>query len=276
MKIIGIYKITSPTGRIYIGQSIDITSRFNRCYKVLRCKDQRLLYYSLLKYGYEKHKFEIIHIIKNKDSYSIRKKLNSLEKLYIRKYNSFVGYNKHGLNLTKGGDSYEISEQTRKILCKVNKGKKNGFYNKKHTEESKLKMSKPRSEEAKIKMREAKKGKNKGKNNPNYGNKWNKKQRDRMSNQRKGLKRSKEVIEKHRKLLKGRKHKKNHIDKRVKSRIKNHKNPISVINKNGKFFIFKSPAYMIRRFGLNPCCVSECLKGTQKTTKGWNNFKYVK
>lgn len=57
--MIGIYKITSPTKKIYIGQSIDITQRFNQ-YKYLKCKGQIILHRSLKKYGVDKHKFEII------------------------------------------------------------------------------------------------------------------------------------------------------------------------------------------------------------------------
>ena len=54
--MIGIYKITSPTNKIYIGQSIDIENRFTK-YKSLDCKNQVRLYNSLKKYGFDKHKF---------------------------------------------------------------------------------------------------------------------------------------------------------------------------------------------------------------------------
>lgn len=57
--IVGIYKITSPTNKIYIGQSINIENRFE-WYRKLRCKNQTKLYYSLKKYGPDNHKFEII------------------------------------------------------------------------------------------------------------------------------------------------------------------------------------------------------------------------
>ena len=55
----GIYKITSPSNRIYIGQSINIKNRFKN-YRLLNCKEQIRLYNSLLKYGFENHKFEIL------------------------------------------------------------------------------------------------------------------------------------------------------------------------------------------------------------------------
>jgi group I intron endonuclease len=57
--MVGIYKITNPNNRIYIGQSTDIEARWEK-YKKLHCKDQPSLYSSLCKYGFENHIFEII------------------------------------------------------------------------------------------------------------------------------------------------------------------------------------------------------------------------
>ena len=55
----GIYKITSPTGCIYIGQSIKLHIRKNQ-YKNGFYIGQRKLGNSINKYGWEKHTFEII------------------------------------------------------------------------------------------------------------------------------------------------------------------------------------------------------------------------
>jgi len=57
--MIGIYKIISPSNKIYIGQSINIEKRFKQ-YKRLDCKKQPKIYNSLKKYGPENHIFEII------------------------------------------------------------------------------------------------------------------------------------------------------------------------------------------------------------------------
>ena len=59
--MIGIYKITNPKGKIYIGQSIDIEKRKLQ-YKQLNAgvKQQPKIYNSLKKYGWEQHIFEII------------------------------------------------------------------------------------------------------------------------------------------------------------------------------------------------------------------------
>lgn len=57
--IIGIYKITSPSNRVYIGQSTNIIKRW-KTYKKIYCKKQIKLYNSLTRYTPENHSFEII------------------------------------------------------------------------------------------------------------------------------------------------------------------------------------------------------------------------
>lgn len=83
---IGIYKITSPSGRIYIGQSKNIKSRFSY-YKSLACKNQVKLMRSFKKYGFENHIFETIENCLIND-------LNDRERFYQEKYDVI----KNGLN----------------------------------------------------------------------------------------------------------------------------------------------------------------------------------
>lgn len=59
--MIGIYKITSPSNKIYIGQSKNIEKRI-KSYKYSLAKGQPRLHNSIKKYGYKNHTFEIIHI----------------------------------------------------------------------------------------------------------------------------------------------------------------------------------------------------------------------
>jgi group I intron endonuclease len=147
-KICGIYKITSPTGKIYIGQSIDLNKR-KAYYKNLRCKNQTKIYNSILKYGWDAHTFEIIHECDKSE-------LNEFEKHYIKLFDAFNSM--HGMNLTSGGDNnIEISDETRvkRILAATGK---------KHTDETKAKIiesNKRRiiSDETKLKMSIANKGK---------------------------------------------------------------------------------------------------------------------
>lgn len=113
--MVGIYKITSPTGRIYIGQSIDIEKRF-AYYRSLACKTQPKLYRSLLKYGFENHKLEVVITC---DIYQLTKN----ERLYQEKFNTII----NGLNCVLVGTNEfraVISEETKKKIGDFNRGVK--------------------------------------------------------------------------------------------------------------------------------------------------------
>lgn len=124
-KICGIYMITSPTNRIYIGQSSDIKRRIKN-YKHGNCKDQRLLHHSIVKYGWSSHTLSIIEECD-------RDMLNELEKYYINFYDSFNS--SHGMNLREGGDCSKMSENTKLKMSKSRAGLlvggQNPMYNKK-------------------------------------------------------------------------------------------------------------------------------------------------
>lgn len=86
--MIGIYKITSPNGRIYIGQSINIEKRWKSYKTLMNSKKQIKLYRSFNKYGYENHIFEIIEECNEIN-------LNNRERYYQNLYDVI---NKNGLN----------------------------------------------------------------------------------------------------------------------------------------------------------------------------------
>lgn len=106
--MIGIYKITSPTNKIYIGSSKDIEDRFKQ-YKRLQCIGQRKLYNSLKKHGIENHIFEIILEC---DLLNLLK----IEGYYIDLYDSISS----GLNCQKPNEDgrIEFSEETKLIISK--------------------------------------------------------------------------------------------------------------------------------------------------------------
>ena len=91
--MIGIYKITSPSGKVYIGLSKNIEARW-RGYSIKKktMPQQRKLYYSFKKYGVENHKFEVLEECKFEE-------LVEKEIYYIKKYNSI----EEGLNVSRGG-----------------------------------------------------------------------------------------------------------------------------------------------------------------------------
>ena len=116
--ICGIYKITSPVNKIYVGQSINIYKRW-LSYKRLCCKSQRKIYNSLKKHGVQNHKFEIIIECK-------KEKLNELEKFYIHKHNCL---NKDvGLNLLFSEENKEYN-RLKKEKEELRKQKRR-YYNK--------------------------------------------------------------------------------------------------------------------------------------------------
>lgn len=155
--MVGIYKITSPTGRVYIGQSIDIDRRF-RFYRNMNCKYQPVLFSSFKKYGVDTHSFEIIEEC-------VEKLLDIKERFWQEFYDVLNG----GLNcnLTETSDKPKRhSEETKKKISESNKGKlvskesrqkmsetkkkttlgeNNSFYGKKHTDEFKQQRSKIRT-----------------------------------------------------------------------------------------------------------------------------------
>lgn len=113
-RVCGIYKIESPTGRVYIGQSVHVYKRWN-VYKGLHCKMQSRLYRSLKKHGWDKHKVEIIEVC-------VSEKLNELEQYYITLYQSFNSI--HGLNLLGGGKrGFKMSDETKAKIGMAHKGK---------------------------------------------------------------------------------------------------------------------------------------------------------
>lgn len=119
--MIGIYKITSPTGKIYVGQSVDIERR-TKSYSKMRCKEQIRLYNSIVKYGFSEHIFEVVEEC-------IIEQLNERERYWQDFYDVL---SEEGLNCTltntgdKSGvrskDSLEKQSKSFKIFNKTPKG----------------------------------------------------------------------------------------------------------------------------------------------------------
>jgi len=153
--IVGIYKITSPNKRIYIGQSVDINRRFKE-HRLYNKNQKTKLKKSFDKYGVDKHEFEILHECEVSD-------LNRLERYYQDLFNCMS--QKYGLNCmaTKTNDrsgyytketklkmsisakgrffSDELREKLSNLKIGVTSGSQNGFFGKKHSEKSRLQIS---------------------------------------------------------------------------------------------------------------------------------------
>ena len=131
--MIGIYKITSPNNRIYIGQSVDIGKRLNSYSRMyVKNQGQTRLHRSFLKYGVDKHKFELI-------CECLESELNNYERYYQELFNCLD----NGLNckLTKTNDrSGKVSKETLLKMAIASTGNQN-WLGKTHTQETKDKIA---------------------------------------------------------------------------------------------------------------------------------------
>ena len=101
-----IYKITSPSGRVYIGQSKNIESRkLNYTWVGKQTQRQPFLHKSLLKYGFKNHNFEII-----KENLT-KEEANKEEINFIKYYKSL----NISLNCTNGGNDVSNNIRTKII-----------------------------------------------------------------------------------------------------------------------------------------------------------------
>lgn len=139
--MIGIYKITSPSGKIYIGQSVNINNRISS-YINLKCRNQIKLYNSLLKYSFDKHKFEILE----ECDVDV---LNERERYYQDYYNASSEKNLN-CKLTKTNDKTGfLSAETKAKISAGNKGKKVSLESRKKMSYAKMQMT----DETKTKLR---------------------------------------------------------------------------------------------------------------------------
>jgi len=116
--MVGIYKITSPINKVYIGQSWTIESRI-RSYEKITCEGQRKLFYSLKKYGWESHKFEIVHELPIDISQDI---LNEYETYYWQQHKD-CGYDM--LNVREPGSKGKHSLETKQKMRESSLGRVN-------------------------------------------------------------------------------------------------------------------------------------------------------
>ena len=150
--MIGIYKITNKiNGKVYIGQSIDIDTRWRQhC----NAKDDFSIHRAIQKYGPENFNFEVLLECP-------AEMLNNWERDMIALYDCMYPY---GYNLTEGGEGYQCSEETRLKMSEAKKGHIVSEETRhKISESMKEKKHQPLSIEHKRKISEAHKGLKKGK-----------------------------------------------------------------------------------------------------------------
>lgn len=100
----GIYYFKNKiNNKYYIGQALNIRKRFNSHYiQILKQNSKYPIYKAILKYGIENFEYGIIGVFKTFENKELlKRKLDFLEKKYIKEYHSF---GESGYNQTKGGD----------------------------------------------------------------------------------------------------------------------------------------------------------------------------
>jgi group I intron endonuclease len=152
--MVGIYKITSPSGKIYIGQSWDIIRRFEN-YR--RCSPrQQSMYNSIKKYGYDNHIFEVLHELPEDINQTI---LDNYEILY---WKSLKEGGMRMLNIREPGRGGKMSAESIKKISESLIGNKRslGYKHSKETCEKRRRSSTGRilSDECKKKISDKLKG----------------------------------------------------------------------------------------------------------------------
>lgn len=148
--MIAIYKITSPSGKVYIGQTCRPKKRITQ-YRNLQCKGQPGIYRSLLKYGWNQHVFEVIHELPSDCEQSV---VNNYEILY---YELYLTCGASMLNMMGPGIGGKMSEQAKEKIRQKAIGRK-------HKPDTLIKISnisrgKKFSDDHRIKLSKANKGK---------------------------------------------------------------------------------------------------------------------
>lgn len=161
--MIGIYKITSPSGRVYIGQSWNIEKRWFKYRSDVSNLPQPILHASFLKYGAKNHIYEVIHEL---SSSCTQQEMDKWERYYIEFYK---GRGVELMNCKEGGSAGKHSEETKRKISELQKGKRqanSGSFQKGHvqimTQEHKERIAKSntgkvRNEETREKMKERRK-----------------------------------------------------------------------------------------------------------------------
>jgi group I intron endonuclease len=129
----GVYIITNPKGKVYIGSSINLDNR-RKSYSRLSCKKQPKIYNSLIKYGFDAHEFKVLIECEPEN-------ILKWERLYGEYYNSLDSLNcclpnygdipaiKKPLtaaqkeNLRNKNLGKKMSEETKNKISQKNKGR---------------------------------------------------------------------------------------------------------------------------------------------------------
>ena len=131
-----IYRYKSPSGKYYIGQTIDEERRrYNFLRDITYAGDK--INYARKKYGPENFEYTVLMKVTGDDKEEIIRYLNILEPFFIKQYNSI----ENGYNSSEGGKNGLLSEYTKKKMSDSRRGKIPGNKGIPMTDEQRLKIS---------------------------------------------------------------------------------------------------------------------------------------
>ena len=108
-----IYKYTSPSGKIYIGQTTQSLSERAR-FMGEGYRNCTAFYRAIQKYGFQNFSQEVLEEISYENLSELKEQLNKLEQYYISKFNSLVP---NGYNIRLGGEVKGFSSDSQ--VCKT-------------------------------------------------------------------------------------------------------------------------------------------------------------
>ena len=262
----GIYMWTSPSGKSYIGQSVDLQKRkgaflrFGDRYggEKINCARKKYNHKSLWNY-------KVLE-------YCGIDKLDERERYYIELYDTI----NNGYNCESGGNENKIvSDESKQKMSEAMKGENNPMWGKHFTKEQKRKIS------------ESRKGKCCGEKNPNYRKHLTEEQKRKLSEAKKGEKNplyGKHLTEEHKSKLseamKGKycgekhpmwgKHRDDETRIKISKALDKRKIPVSQYTIEGVFIAsYESINEAQRLTNIYRATISRCCKGIQKTAGGF-------
>lgn len=119
-----IYMLTSPSGKRYVGRTIDFKRRMRQYMEKTRANDSPI-YREVNKYGFDNFKKEILETIDGERDF-VDKELNRLEQEYIEKYDTV----KDGLNQYRWDSNareIKFSDEIKEKMKKSQTGRKHSI-----------------------------------------------------------------------------------------------------------------------------------------------------
>ena len=99
-----IYRLTSPSEKHYVGQTVNFKKRMSEYKTFHHCENQCALFNAIKKYGFENFEIKIIETINRETKELLQEELNLAEIFYIDMYDCV----RSGYNISYGGNQHRL------------------------------------------------------------------------------------------------------------------------------------------------------------------------